>query len=139
LSLGPPELHRIGGCHARPSLRAPHAFGDDTRTSCLVRRCRYSHVEGRHLLAHLGSVAASRLPRGPVVVVACPHRGPSSLALWIGEPPPPHHRSGNRLRYSESRNLTAATATTGRGSAAARALGQPPLSHAPSLMNRGGT
>jgi hypothetical protein len=27
-----------------------------------------------------------------------------SLALWIGKPPPPHHRSGNRLRYSESRN-----------------------------------
>jgi hypothetical protein len=62
-SLGPPELRRIGGCHARSSLRALRAFRDAARTSCLVRRRRYSHAEGRRLLVGLESVVASG-PRG---------------------------------------------------------------------------
>jgi hypothetical protein len=57
-------------------MRAPRAFRDAARTSCLVRRRRYSHVGGgrpRRVLANLGSAAAS----GPRAAAACPHRGPT--------------------------------------------------------------
>jgi hypothetical protein len=62
-SFGPPELRRIGRCHARSSLRAPRTFCNVARTSRLVCRRRYSHIEGRCLLPGLGSAAASG-PRG---------------------------------------------------------------------------
>jgi hypothetical protein len=63
-SLGPPKLRRIGGCHARSSLRTPHAFRDAARSNLApMCRRRYSHVEGHRLLAGLGSAAASG-PRG---------------------------------------------------------------------------
>jgi hypothetical protein len=45
------------------------------RTSRLMRRRRYSHVEGRRLLADLRSATT-----------ACPHKVPA--ALWTGKPPP---------------------------------------------------
>jgi hypothetical protein len=102
-----------GGCHTRLSLRAPRAFRDDARTSSLVRHHHYSHVGGRLLLARLGSATASRSPRGPRVVAACPHRGPPLLALWIGKPPPPCHRSENHRRYSGSRNRRHRASKTG--------------------------
>jgi hypothetical protein len=50
------------------------------------RRRRYSHVDGRRLRAGLGSAASS----GPRGRRRLPAQGPPlSLALWIGEPPPP--------------------------------------------------
>jgi hypothetical protein len=62
------------------------------RTSRLMRRRRYSHVDGRRLLAGLGSAASSG-PRGrrrlPAQGPRC--RSPSG--------------SGSRRHYSESRNL----------------------------------
>jgi hypothetical protein len=61
------------------------------RTSCLMRCCRYSHVEGRRLLAGLGSATASG-PRGrrrlPAQGPRC--RSPSG--------------SGSCRHYSGSRN-----------------------------------
>ena len=61
------------------------------RTSRLMRRRRYSHVDGRRLLAGLGSAASSG-PRGrrrlPAQGPRC--RSPSG--------------SGNRRNYSRSRN-----------------------------------
>jgi hypothetical protein len=54
------------------------------RTSRLMRRCR-SHVDGRRLLAGLGSAASSGASRTPPLART---RAPLSLALWIGEPPP---------------------------------------------------
>jgi hypothetical protein len=69
------------------------------RRSCLMRRRRYSHVDGRRLLAGLGSAASSgsrgrrRLPaQGPR------RRSPSGLGSR-------RHRPGNRRHYSGSRNL----------------------------------
>jgi hypothetical protein len=48
-----------------------------------MRRRHYSHVVGRRLLAGLGSAASSGTP--PLART----RALLSLALWIGEPPPP--------------------------------------------------
>ena len=62
------------------------------RTSRLMRRRRYSHVDGRRLLAGLGSAASSGLRgrrRLPAQGPRC--RSPSG--------------SGNRRHYSGSRNL----------------------------------
>jgi hypothetical protein len=53
------------------------------RTSRLMRRRRYSHVDGRRLLTGLGSAASS----GPRGRRRLPAQG--SLTLWIGKPPPP--------------------------------------------------
>jgi hypothetical protein len=131
--IGPPELHRIGGCHARSSLRTPRTFRDAARTSRLVCRRRYSHIEGCRLLAgrgsataacpHKGTVVARPLDRGAAVadlgtVASTPDRGTAATA-----------RRGRG---------TAATIATGRGSTAARAIGQPPSSHAPLIMNLDG-
>jgi hypothetical protein len=69
------------------------------RTSRLMRHRRYSHVDGRHLLAGLGSAASSG-PRGrrrlPAQEPRCcsPSRSGSRC-----------HRPGNRRHYSGSRNL----------------------------------
>jgi hypothetical protein len=70
-----------------------------TRTSRLMRRRRYSHVDGRRLLAGLGSAASSG-PRGrrhlPAQGSRC--RSPSGSGSR-------RHRPGNRRHYSGSRNL----------------------------------
>jgi hypothetical protein len=125
-SFGPPVLRRIGGCHARSSLRALRTFRDVARTSCLVCRRRYSHIEGCRLLTGLGIAAASGL-RGRRRLPAqghC-HRSPSgSRAAAVG--------LGTTATACRGRGA-AATAATGRGSTAAHAIGQPP-----SLMNRDG-
>jgi hypothetical protein len=69
------------------------------RTSRLMRRRRYSHVDGRRLLAGLGSAASSG-PRGcrrlPAQEPRC--RSPSGSGSR-------RHRPGNRRHYSGSRNL----------------------------------
>jgi hypothetical protein len=100
------------------------------RTSCLMRCCRYSHVEGRRLLAGLGSATASG-PRGrrrlPAQGPRC--RSPSGSASR-------HHRPRNRRHYSRSRNRRHRASRSGSrghrlGVHPAHALGQPP-----SLMNR---
>jgi hypothetical protein len=69
------------------------------RRSCLMRRRRYSHVDGSRLLAGLGSASSlgpwgrRRLPaQGP----RC--RSPSGSGSR-------HHRPGNRPHYFGSRNL----------------------------------
>jgi hypothetical protein len=54
------------------------------QTSRLMHR-RRSHVDGRRLLASLGSVASSGATGTPPLART---RAPLSLALWIGEPPP---------------------------------------------------
>ena len=56
------------------------------RTSRLMRRRRYSHIDGRRLLAGLRSAASSGASGTPPLART---RAPLSLALWIGEPPPP--------------------------------------------------
>jgi hypothetical protein len=69
------------------------------RTSRLMRRRRYSHVDGRRLLTGLGSAASSR-PRGRRRLPAqgpC-YRSPSGSGSH-------HHQPGNRRHYSGSRNL----------------------------------
>jgi hypothetical protein len=97
-SLGPPKLRRIWGCHARSLLRASRAFSDAARTSRLVCRRRYSHIEGRRLLAGLGSAAALG-PRGRRLLPAQGHCGRSPSGSGS-------HRCwpGNRRLYSGSRN-----------------------------------
>jgi hypothetical protein len=140
-SLGPPELCRIGGCHARSSLRAPRTFRDAARTSCLVCHRRYSHIEGHRLLAGRGSAAASG-PRERRRSPAHRHcrRSPSRSGS-------PCRRPGNRRLYSGSRNRRHRTSrsgshghrNTGRGSTVARAIRQPPSSHASSLLNLDGS
>jgi hypothetical protein len=51
-----------------------------------MRRRRYSHIDGRRLLAGLRSAASSGASGTPPLART---RAPLSLALWIGEPPPP--------------------------------------------------
>jgi hypothetical protein len=106
-SFRPPELRRIGGCHARSSLRAPRTFRDAARTSRLMCRHRYSHIEGRCLLAGLGSDAASG-PRGRRRLPAQGHcrRSPSGLGSR-------RRRPGNRRLYSGSRNHRHRTSRSG--------------------------
>jgi hypothetical protein len=69
------------------------------RTSRLMRRRRYSHVDGRRLLAGLGSAASSG-PRGRHRLPAQgPHcRSPSGSGSR-------RHRPRNRRHYFGSRNL----------------------------------
>jgi hypothetical protein len=69
------------------------------RTSRLMRRRRYSYVDGRRLLAGLGSAASSG-PRGRCRLPAQGHhcRSPSGSGSR-------RHRPGNRRHYSGSRNL----------------------------------
>jgi hypothetical protein len=135
LSFGPPILRRIGGCHARSSLRALRTFRDAARTSRLVCRRRYSDIEGYHLLASHGSAAASR-PQGRRRLPAQGHyrRSPSgsgAAAAGLGIAVSTSDR-GTAAITCRGRGA-AATAATGRGSTAARTIGQPP-----SLMNRDG-
>jgi hypothetical protein len=69
------------------------------RTSRLMRRRRYSHVNGRRLLAGLGSVASS----GPLGRRCLPAQGPRCRSpSGSGSH---RHRPRNRRHYSGSRNL----------------------------------
>jgi hypothetical protein len=83
-SLGPPELRRIGGCHARSSLPAPRASRYAARTSCLVRHRRYLHVGGGGTACSLALGVSP--PRGPGTSPLAHIEALPSLALWIGEP-----------------------------------------------------
>jgi hypothetical protein len=77
---------RIGGCHARSSLRASRAFRDVARSNIaphvspsLLARRRASLARRPwkcHLLEASGTPPLARI------------RAPLSLSLWIGEPPP---------------------------------------------------
>jgi hypothetical protein len=106
-SFGPPELRRIRRCHVRSSLRASRTFCDAARTSRLVCRRRYSHIEGRRLLVGLGSAAASG-PRGRRRLPAQAHcrRSPSGSGSR-------RRRPGNRRLYSGSKNRRHRTSRSG--------------------------
>jgi hypothetical protein len=69
------------------------------RTSRLMRRRRYSYVDGRRLLAGLGSAASSG-PRGRCCLPAQGHHCRSLSGSGSRR-----HRPGNRRHYSGSRNL----------------------------------
>jgi hypothetical protein len=89
---GSEDVTRDHRCaHLAPSM-TPLA-----RTSRLMHRRRYSHVEGRRLLVGLGSAAAS----GPGTSPLARTRVPLSLALWIGEPPPQTWAPPPLLRIEE--------------------------------------
>jgi hypothetical protein len=118
-SLGPPELRRIRGCHARLSLGTPRAFRDAARTSCGAVSTRTSGGGG----ACLPTLKVPP-PRGVGDAAACPHKGPT-VARPLDRETTATARRGQGA---------AATTATGRGSTAARALEQPSLS----LMNRDG-
>jgi hypothetical protein len=107
------------------------------RTSRLMRRRRYSHVDGRRLLADLGSATSSG-PRGrrrlPVQGHRClspSNRGAAATDLGTAATTPDRGTSATARRGH-------GVVATGWGSTVAHALGQPPSSHAGSLMNRGG-
>jgi hypothetical protein len=124
-SLGPPELRRIGGCHARSSLRTPRTFCDAARTSRLVCRCRYSHIEGRRLLAGRGSAAASG-PRERRRLTAQGHcrRSPSRSGVAAADLGAAASTPDRGTAATARRGWgAAATAATGRGSTAACAIG----------------
>ena len=76
------------------------------RTSRLMRRRRYSHVDGRRLLAGLGSAASSGLRghrRLPAQGPRC--RSPSRSRSHRQRPGNRHHYSGSRnLRHRASRS-----------------------------------
>jgi hypothetical protein len=102
------------------------------RRSRLMRRRRYSHVDGRR------SEVPS--PRDLGDAAACPHkgaavarpldRGAAATDLGTATTTPDRGTSATARRdYG--------VAATGWGSTVAHALGQPPSSHAASLMNRG--
>jgi hypothetical protein len=101
-SLGPPELRQIGGCHARSSLRTPRTFHDAARTSRLVCRRRYSHIEGRRLLAGRGSAAVS----GPRERRCLPAQGHCRRS-------PSRSESRYHRLYSGSRNRRHRTSRSG--------------------------
>jgi hypothetical protein len=84
-SFGPPVLRRIGGCHARSSLRALRTFRDVARTLRLVCRRLYSHIEG----AACSPALEVPPPRGPGDAAACPHKGTAVARPLDREPPPP--------------------------------------------------
>jgi hypothetical protein len=82
-SFGPPVLRRIGGYHARSSLRALRTICDVARTSCVAVATRTSR----------GVACSSALkvspPRGPGDAAACPHKGTAVARPLDREPPPP--------------------------------------------------
>jgi hypothetical protein len=111
-SFGPPELHRIGGCHARSSLRASRTFRDAARTSCLVCRRRYSHIEGRRLLP---GDAAARSHKGTAIARPL-DRWAAAADLGTAASTPVR---GTATTTRQGRGAEA-TAATGRGSTVAR-------------------
>jgi hypothetical protein len=114
-SFGPPELRRIGRCNARSSLRAPRTSRDAARTSRLVFHRRYTHIEGRCLLAGLGSAAAACSHKGTAVARPL-DQGAAGGGLGTAASTPDR---GTATTARRGRGA-AATAATGRGSTAAR-------------------
>jgi hypothetical protein len=97
-SLEPPKLRWIGGCHARSSLRVSRAFraarsnlAPPASPSLLAcRRAPLARWPWKCRL--LGASGTPPLART---------RAPLSLALWIGEPPPPTWEPPPLLRIEE--------------------------------------
>jgi hypothetical protein len=130
-SLGPPNLRRIGKMSraiiAARNSRLPWRRSLEPRASCVTVATRMSR----------GVVCSPALevslPRGLGDVAACPHKG-----LAVARP-----LDRGAAATTPDRG-TAATARRGQGAAAtgwgppSRTLGQPPSSHASSLMNRCG-
>jgi hypothetical protein len=81
------KLRRIGGCHARSSLRASQAFRDAACSNIA------SHASPSLLARRRASLARRPwkccLLRISGTQPLARTRAPLSLALWIGEPPPP--------------------------------------------------
>jgi hypothetical protein len=93
----------------------------------------YSHVDGRRLLTGLGSAASSG-PRGRRRLPAVAHpldRGAAASDMGTTATTPDRGTSATARQGHGA-------AATGWGSIAVHALGQPPSSHAASLMNQGG-
>jgi hypothetical protein len=86
-------MHDHRCAHLAPSM-TPLA-----RTSCLMRRRRYSHVDGRRLLAGLRSAVSSG-PRGRYRLRAQGPRCRSPFGSGSRR-----HRPVNRRHFSGSRNL----------------------------------
>jgi hypothetical protein len=105
-SIGPPELRWIGGCHARSSLRAPRTFRDAARTSRLVCRRRYSHIEWRRLIAGLGTAASGSRGRRRLPAQGHYRRSPSGSRSR-------RRRPGNHRLYSGSKNRRHRTSRSG--------------------------
>jgi hypothetical protein len=96
-SLGLPKLRRIGGCHARSSLRASRVFRDAARSNLvshasLLARRRAPLARRPWKCCLLGALWTPLLART---------RAPLSLALWIGESPPPTWQPPPLLRIEE--------------------------------------
>jgi hypothetical protein len=92
-------MRRIGGCHTRSSLRASRAFRDAARSNIaphaspsLLARRRASLARRPWKCRLLGISGTS-----PLALT----RAPLSLALWIGEPPPPTWEPPSLLRIEE--------------------------------------
>jgi hypothetical protein len=93
------KLRRIGGCHARSSLRASRVFRDAACSNIaphaslsLLARRRTSLARRPWKCRLLGTSGTPPLART---------RAPLSLALWIGEPPPPTWEPPPLLRIEE--------------------------------------
>jgi hypothetical protein len=98
-SLGPPKLRRIGGRHARSSLRSSRAFCDAARLN-LVPHASSS------LLARRQAPLARRPWKCRLLGASGPPplartRAPLSLALWIRESPPLTWELSPLLRIEE--------------------------------------
>jgi hypothetical protein len=99
VTLGPPKLRRIGGCHARSSLRASRAFRDAARSNLAphaspsLLACRRAPLARRPWKCRL--LGASETP--PLART----RAPLSLTLRIGEPLPPTWEPSPLFRIEE--------------------------------------
>jgi hypothetical protein len=102
------------------------------RTSRLMRRRRYSHVDGRRLLAGLGSAASSGLRGHRRLPAQGPRCGSRNLRHRASRKWSCGHRPGIRRRSPSGSGAatanqgTAATACRGRGATATAATGRGP-------------
>jgi hypothetical protein len=150
-------MRRIGGCHTRSSLRASRPFRDVARSniaphaspSLLARRraslarrpwkCRLLGASGTPPLARTRASLRIEEPPPPRVEVielrppawdpSSPHKGAAAARPLDRGPPPPAWEPPHRMSRSRSHDHR----SHWPGSAAARAIGQPP-----SLMNQDG-
>jgi hypothetical protein len=99
LSLGPPKLRRIGGCHARSSLRASRIFRDAARSNLAPHALPSLLARRRAPLARRPWKCRLLGPSGTPPLAR--KRAPLSLTLWIGEPPPPTWEPPPLLRIKE--------------------------------------
>jgi hypothetical protein len=119
-------MRRIRGCHARSSLRASRPFRDVARSNIAP------HVSSSLLARTRASLRSEEPPPPRVEVMELRPPAwdpPPPLALWIEG----HHRRPGNRRHRMSRSGSHSHRSHWPGSAAARAIGQPP-----SLMNRDG-